>query len=181
MPRPQDIQDLIDHAASSSGIHGFSTTAVANGIPKAAANGKIADGWISDDFAKKNASGTIVVTELPPEVVLTVNGTIPLALLPSIISGKTFRSTGNTSVTGYQLADGTDLITLINTKVAGALNSVDNTSTNYTGMGPGINNCDSNCSFLQCSLRDANLSIPATGLVRLSKSVNCNCNCNCCS
>ena len=165
MPRPQDIQDLIDHAATVEGTHNISQVPAENSVPMAVDGGTtINDDWISSAFARKGSDGKISVNDLPSTVVLLVNGKIPNGLLPDTITGKIYYSSGNATETNYKLADGTDLAKVISNAVAGSLKSVQNVTSGTGGY-----------------VSSAQLSIPATGTLRLTQymrsgpTTNCNC------
>jgi hypothetical protein len=184
MPRPQDIQDLMDHAVTVGGVHGIQKTPVAEGVPRAKDDGTLEDGWLSSNIVKKTgAGGKILVSDLPAEVVTLVSGKIANSLLPDTITGKTFQSTGNTTATGYKLADGTDLAAVMKVVVDANMSGVANANVFY---GQGVNQgtdsrgkVGTGCQIVPAYLPTLSRSGSTITLTRYINT-DCNCNCDCC-
>lgn len=118
MPRTQDIQDLIDHAASTEGVHQMTKAPKGGGVPVAYFDGTIDNNWLSDNILKVGDKGEKITAEdLPDNVIWLVSGKIPAKYLPSTIKATTFQSGGTQTATNYFLADGTDLAALINNSI----------------------------------------------------------------
>jgi hypothetical protein len=142
MYKPQDVQDLITHAENAEGAHSMSVTPVVGGVPIADADGHIDDGWLSDKISRKT-SDKITAADLPDEVVLTVNNKIPDKYFASTIKANAFQTTGTKSSTGYRLADGTDLATLLGSSSGGMLTGAEVITVNE------LRNCNwPNCTSL---------------------------------
>jgi hypothetical protein len=126
MFKPQDIEDLIEHTAQKQGVHSMSVTPTPGGVPVAKADGFIDDDWLSNQIIKKGTGGKISVEDLPDGLAMTENGSIPPRILPDPLKTDIFKSSGTTSVTKFLLADGSDLITVINNKVgAGGIKRIE--------------------------------------------------------
>jgi hypothetical protein len=168
MPRTQDIQDLIEHVVATEGTHHISKKPAPGGVPVAYVDGTIDNNWLSDRIFKKgDKRDTILASDLPDNVIWLVNGKIPAKHLPSTIKADAFQSGGTTSASNYLLADGTDIMTLVNAVTDGYGSFI---ITNRTGTG-------SNFERPYEPITDVNLRINSGTLTLTEKKGFGNCNC----
>lgn len=178
MPRPQDIQDLLDHREATEGEHAITPVPAPASVPMSEEDGKINNAWLKSSVVTTDGSGgtsgTIPVAVLPDTVVQLVNGKIPNAQLPNTITGKIYQSSCDGSAfqgTGFLLSNGQDLSQWIKAQTIG-VNTVANSLV--------IRN-NSTAYDYQCRFENAYLSIDSnnTRIVLNSEISKYNCNNDC--
>lgn len=178
MPRPQDVQDLIDHRAATTGEHKITPVSAPDSVPLAEADGKINNGWLKDTVVTTDGGGTsggkIPVAVLPDTVVQLVNGKIPMGQLPNDLTLTTYKSGRDGSAaqgTGFILSTGEDLMSYFQ-KQMGSVRTVRNAISVANQSTQAISQCYT--SSLSLGLEANNTQIVLTAVLT---PFNCNCNC----
>lgn len=178
MPRPQDIQDLIDHRVAAEGEHKITPLSAAGSVPMAGDDGKIDNSWLKDSVVTTDpdspGDGKIPVAVLPDTVVQLVNGKIPMGQLPDWIQGKVYQSNRDGSPaqgTGFILSTGVDLMTYFQSQM-GSVRTVRNAVTVANQTSSSISQCYTRS--LGLSLENNNTQLVLTAVLA---PFNCNCDC----
>ena len=115
MALPKFMQDALNHFRQTKGVHGSTPTPKKDSLVQAGADGKIDAGW------------------MPSTVVQTNSGKISGSVLPA-----TIKSGGNTTTTGFQLANGTDLAAVFG-KLMGVENATSGSGDFLSGVSLSVN------------------------------------------